>query len=153
MDRLNALGKKIAETAQNTARGAKELADTVKLNSLISDEQRQINSLYTEIGKLFYETNMGVSKDTEFGKLCSEISDANERIGKYEQDIRTIKGLKCCPSCGSNVPLESAFCGDCGTKVETPVDSTAADSQLCPNCRAVIAEGASFCTACGTKIS
>ena len=106
------LSKKLSTTTQNVVRGTKELTETARLNSLISDEHKQIASLYSQIGKLYYES-YDASPETPLGELCLEINAANERIAKYEQDKLHIKGVKHCPSCGADVPAGIAFCGGC----------------------------------------
>ena len=115
MPLFNDLGKKLSATTQNVVRGTKELADTAKLNSQISDENKQIANLYSQIGKQYYESSEA-DAETPLGKLCLAINEAKERIAKLEAEILEIKGVKRCPSCGADIPPGTAFCGACGTK-------------------------------------
>src|SRR6516165_5276171 len=48
-----------------------------------------------------------------------------------------------CPNCGGENPAESAFCEQCGRKLEL----------LCPACRAPVSVGARFCRKCGISLS
>ncbi len=48
-----------------------------------------------------------------------------------------------CAACGAKIPSTTAFCTECGAKVEK--------KPVCKNCGAVLEEGAVFCTNCGTK--
>lgn len=151
---LDNIGKKITATTQNVVRGTKDLTDIARLNSLISEEQKQINNLYSQIGKLYYET-VEYDTDSALGKLCMVIKSCNERINKYGEEIREIKGVRRCSECGADVPLSSAFCGVCGTKIEAVLPSESqpeAAKRYCAGCGEEIPQGVAFCMSCGQKI-
>jgi adenylate cyclase len=48
-----------------------------------------------------------------------------------------------CSNCGIENPSDSAFCEQCGQKLEL----------LCPACKAPVSAGARFCRKCGTSLS
>ncbi|MBV8774765.1 MAG: zinc ribbon domain-containing protein [Deltaproteobacteria bacterium] len=48
-----------------------------------------------------------------------------------------------CANCGSENPTDSAFCEQCGRKLE----------HFCPACKAPVSVGARFCKKCGTSLS
>src|ERR1700745_472937 len=48
-----------------------------------------------------------------------------------------------CSNCGSENPADSAFCEQCGRKLEL----------LCPACKAPVTAAARFCRKCGTVLS
>src|SRR5215472_6926849 len=48
-----------------------------------------------------------------------------------------------CSNCGSENPTDSAFCEQCGRKLEL----------LCPACKAPVSAGARFCRKCGASLS
>ena len=111
-----ALVNKMKKATQDVVRGAKEFTDTARQNSLIAEEHKQIEALYSQIGKLYCETG-GSDPETALGKLCIAVSSAFERIEKYNEEIRQIKGTKRCPVCGVDIPIASTFCGACGNKI------------------------------------
>ena len=152
MPLFNDLSKKITATTQNVVRGTKDFTDTARFRSLIADEQKQIASLYSQIGKLYYDSNEA-DAETPIGKLCLAIDSATERIAKYEQDILQIRGVKNCPSCGIEVPINAAFCGGCGVRIDVaaPEKSAASPAKICTGCGAEIPEGVAFCITCGQK--
>jgi class 3 adenylate cyclase len=47
-----------------------------------------------------------------------------------------------CANCGSENPADSAFCEQCGRKLEL----------LCPACKAPVSAGARFCRKCGASL-
>lgn len=71
-------------------------------------------------------------------------------------------GSKVCPNCGSNLPAEAQFCGNCGTKYTEPEKTEPEKSEpeqpsqdgknICPSCGKEYAEGACFCTGCGKSL-
>ena len=143
----------IKKATQDVVRGAKDLTDTARQNSLITDEQKKITILYSQIGKLYYETNEA-DPDTPLGKLCLAINSSNERIAAYQEEIRKIKGTKHCPSCGADINLASSFCGVCGARTEDMVEAmpqSATAKIYCKGCGAELAPGITFCTSCGAK--
>lgn len=59
-----------------------------------------------------------------------------------------------CPKCNAPVPGDSAFCPECGAKVEAPVQQAAAPvvpTAFCPECGAPMVAGAVFCENCGAQ--
>ena len=46
------LGKKISQTSQGVVQKTKDTAEVIKLNGMISDEEKRINNLYTQIEDL-----------------------------------------------------------------------------------------------------
>lgn len=147
------IGKKITATTQNVVRGTKDFTDIARLNSLISDEQKQIENLYAQIGKLYYDSAEH-DADSALGKLCLTITASNERIAKHNEEIREIKGSRRCPKCGADVPLSSAFCGVCGSNIEVvqPQDNLVYTKKFCTGCGTEVPDGIAFCTSCGQKI-
>lgn len=59
-----------------------------------------------------------------------------------------------CSKCNAPITDDSAFCPECGAKVEVPVEAPeapAAPAAFCPECGAPMAADAVFCENCGTK--
>ncbi|MDI9609452.1 MAG: zinc ribbon domain-containing protein [Candidatus Verstraetearchaeota archaeon] len=51
-----------------------------------------------------------------------------------------------CPSCGAKNPVNTKFCGNCGSSLMPP------SKQACPSCKAEVPENFKFCPNCGTPI-
>lgn len=148
-------GKKISQVGQGAAQQTKIFAETTKLNSHISDEEKQINNLYIQIGKNYFEAHKNNDSD-EYKDLMVGITDAQARIAQYQEQIRTIKGIRNCPNCGAEVPNNSAFCNSCGTKMPAKETAPAAGVQAsakCPQCGADVAADSKFCDGCGCDLS
>jgi ribosomal protein L40E len=48
-----------------------------------------------------------------------------------------------CAKCSNDNPSDSAFCEECGAKLEL----------VCPTCKALASPGAKFCKKCGTALA
>ncbi len=144
---------KITKATQDVVRGTKDLTDTARWNSMIADEQKQIQDLYTQIGKLYYKT-ASFDSETPLGNLCASVRAAEERIETYRGEVCKIKGVRRCTVCGADAPIKAAFCGVCGAKLEEskPTESTGNEKQIfCTHCGTPLSPDALFCTACGQK--
>ena len=150
MSLLDGIGKKIAQTSQNTAQKAKNMAETVKINGMISEEGKRIDNAFLQIGKTYYEV-YGENPDQMFIGLLEEINEARERIALYEDQIRQIKGVTNCYRCGGEVAYNAPFCSGCGSPMNTaPMISS--NEGGCNVCATPIKSGAVFCTGCGNKV-
>ena len=114
------LGSTISEKSKIVADKAKEVADVTKLKMQISTEESKIKEAYLEIGKLFCKKEMGEVPE-EFIPYVQIVGDARAQIENLKAQINDLKGVKTCPGCGAEVPLESSFCSACGSKVETSI--------------------------------
>lgn len=143
---LDEIGKKISQTGQDMVQKTKDTAETMKLSGAISDEEKRIQNLYTEIGQRYFELHAD-SYEPELEELVLSIKEANTKIDAYNEQIKRLKGIVRCPNCGSALADGMAFCTNCGTKAES-----APAPRTCPNCGNVVPEGMAFCTGCGTKL-
>ena len=144
---------RITKAAQDVVRGAKDITDTARQNSLIAGEEKQISNLYLQIGRLYHETQE-INPDTPLGKLCLAINASYERIAIYNEEIRKIRGTIRCPSCGADIPVASSFCGVCGVNTEISCEIprvVETSNKYCVNCNAQLDEGTAYCPSCGQK--
>lgn len=150
MSFFNQLGKKITQTSQDVVKGAKDLADTAKLNSQIAEEERAINSLYMKIGQKYFELFSDNPED-DFKELCSLVESSMEKIAYFRNQVQTIKGIRACPECGGGIPLNAAFCASCGFNVGS-IEEEESPGKRCPSCNQVIGHDKNFCTECGQQV-
>jgi len=90
---FNDIGKKIGSAAGATAAKAKDLAETTKLNSQVSDQEKQIEKLYTEIGKKVFELDKE-NPESPVSELCGKVIAAQLIIAGLKQKIDDIKNAK-----------------------------------------------------------
>ncbi len=133
----------------NAIKRAKDLTEITRLNSLISDEQKLLNSFYIQIGMKYFEL-YGDTDDENFADLCKCIKESKSKIEKYQNEIQVIRNVKICPNCGAECSGSSQFCGSCGTSI-IEVRTTQNKITHCSKCGKELPPDAVFCTECGQK--
>lgn len=152
---LDNIGKKISQTGQEAVKQTKIMASIARHRSSIADFETKIESLYSQIGKKYFEDNRG-NESSPYLDGLKMIEEYMQEIRQLEKLIQQEKGVKVCANCGAEMDMAAIFCSSCGAKntvVEADVNaSNAAEVKKCPNCGANLMEGQAFCTSCGTKI-
>ena len=110
------IGEKLSGAGQGVAQQVKNFADVARLNSIISEKEKQIAQLYIEIGQAYYEHHKIDPQGEEIERI-QKISSLNAEILECKENIKQIKGVTKCPNCGADVSLDAAFCNACGTKI------------------------------------
>lgn len=113
---LNNYGKKISNIGQRTVRKTKDIAAINKLNGMIKNEERNLESLYKEIGEKGYK-NIDCSNNDEIRKLVAAIELSKSQLKILDEELNKLKGLKKCIQCGTVHDENVAFCPKCGTKL------------------------------------
>lgn len=98
------LGRKISNAGQKT----KNMADAAKLNSMISDEERNINNLCFQIGKLYVSLHFS-DCEADFKPYIEAISASQQRISEYREQAQVLRGIVKCEKCGAEVSVNSSF--------------------------------------------
>lgn len=148
---FDAFRKTVTEAGQKTMAKTMELADIARLNSMIADEKRTVSNLYTQIGKL-YRTLHPNDYEADFAGMIKAISEAEEKINQYHNQILDIRGVQRCGSCGTEVPEGAAFCSSCGVAIPKPQSKMPEETLTCGFCGAELEKGAHFCAACGHSV-
>ena len=148
------LGKKISQTSQGVVQKTKDTAEILKLNGMVSDEEKRIKNLYQEIGKVYVESH-AEDFDPAFGEMIAGINDAKAKIAEYTEQVKRLKGVVLCPICGGDVPYGAPFCSACGSKLNAQEQTNDAANNVsrCANCGVPLKDGSAFCTNCGTKVA
>ena len=103
----------------NIAQSAQKTAETAKINREISQKQAEFDSLFHQIGQLYYSCRQrGVQPDESIDALCDRVSLAAQEIDKLRSRIDEIRDICRCPVCGTTASREAQFCSKCGAKLE-----------------------------------
>lgn len=146
------LGKKISQTGQSAVKKTKDLAEVAKINSMVSDEEKSINSNYYQIGKLYVSMHAHDCEEEYKGMIVS-IRQSEKKIAEYKEQVQLIKGVVKCEKCGGEVSINSAFCNSCGAPMPKRVTEQHDDSMVkCIKCGKYVKKGMRFCTFCGNPM-
>lgn len=154
MDFFNKISDKISSGANVVANKTKDIAGSTKISFQISEYEKQIETLCTQLGKKYYEIN-GKAALPEYKEFVDQISELYEKIDEAKSELQRIKGIVICEKCGAELTKEIKFCPKCGTKVPEPVvDSVEVveTKVTCPACGHQEDAGVTFCSACGCKL-
>ncbi len=149
---LDDLSRRLTMMGQEAATQTKMFAESTRINSKITDEEKQINNYFVQLGKQYFELNKD-NPDANGADIINNIKDAQARIGFLKDDLKKVKGMKSCSQCGGDVPLHATFCNFCGAKV--PAAEPAAEntvSNRCPQCGAPVDGNSAFCVSCGCNL-
>jgi len=87
---------------------------------------------------------MGIASGEAFGNIAKQLFNSNsEEVHTKIIEEPKNNTLKC-SNCGNDIPANSKFCPNCGTKV---------GENKCSNCGNILLPNTKFCPNCGTKVS
>lgn len=118
----------------------------------VIEEIRKLEARNSEIDNEITELNGQIEAINE------TIQERNEEKDRNSQEVLRLRKIKCCPSCGRELPEEAVFCMFCGHKLDEagPEDDQVEEEEekpaLCPKCGAPLIEGAAFCMECGADV-
>lgn len=148
------LGKRITDTSQGVAQKTKDLTEVIRLNNAISEKEKKILQLYQELGQAYFEGHRH-DLDSDVQPMIDQLNQLHEEIVFAQEEIKQLKGVQKCPSCGAEIPMHATFCNACGAKIipeqEYGQEDVAA-SRVCPVCGRPAKASSLFCTHCGTKL-
>ncbi len=148
------IGKKLTDVSQQTVKKTRDMADTFKYNSMISDEEKNIKNYFMALGEQYYKENSDQT-DGEFSPLISKINESYSHISDYKKAIEKLSSDLKCPKCGASITSDDIFCLVCGTylKDNPAVEGNNISNEIiCSNCGTALSSEAEFCSNCGTKL-
>ncbi|MCL2058690.1 MAG: zinc ribbon domain-containing protein [Oscillospiraceae bacterium] len=116
---FNDIGKKVAQTGQQTVKKAKSMTEIVRINTQITEEQRALKAFYTQMGEKYYTLHKD-DPGEEFTTLCDRITASLMRVAELQDEVRRHRNTKLCPKCGAACPANVQFCSTCGTQLPQP---------------------------------
>ena len=150
MSFFDEVGKKITDVGQGTIQKTKNMADTAKLNSVISDEESKIKNTCEQIGRIYMQ-KYRQNPDPDLEPYVKAVVLSEQKIAECNHSIQELKGMIACSKCGTMVDKDAAFCPACGNAM--PVKQKPVVAGYCTACGAAIVPGQKFCVSCGTPIA
>lgn len=119
------LGQALSKTAREISGRAEDAYETQRLKNKISAEERQIDKIMADLGKIVYQRyKEDVPVDDAQKALCEQIDQRMNQIEQLRADINDLKvrTRRICPSCGKEIEKDAAFCRFCGAACPTQED-------------------------------
>lgn len=111
---------KLSETLTNASKDvsqkAKDLSGVAKLTMDIHTKEDQVQKMYAQIGKLYFESHKD-DDPTEYVQM-EQIKEMLAAIEDMNKELCELKGTKVCPRCGQEVKAADVYCKSCGAKLE-----------------------------------
>ena len=148
------LSKTVSKLGQDVSQKTQNLTDGVKLNSQISDQRKSLARLYEDLGRAAINEE-ALRSNPDCLKFIEMIREGEAKLKDLEQQLSINKGEIQCKNCNTFVPAGTAFCQNCGTKVEPPAAAQNPNPgpAFCTNCGKPLEQGAGFCTNCGNPVN
>lgn len=75
-----------------------------------------INQKYTEIGRYIKLNLSDKIENQDIKNMLTQIDKALEDLKVLTTNLNTVRGIKICPSCQREIPINNVFCQICGAK-------------------------------------
>ena len=124
------------------------------LEEQIKEEEDGLREEYRKLGEAYFEKNKtDLYVPTEFSELFDAIKERESALKQYKERIMSLKKVKICPYCNSEIPQESVFCIMCGKKVQETKQQNLENTVTCKYCGTVLPAGSKFCGYCAHSLS
>ena len=111
---------KLSETLTNASKDvsqkAKDLSGVAKLTMDIHTKEDQVQKMYAQIGKLYFEAHKD-DEPAEYEQIM-QIKEMLDVIENMKKELCELKGAKICPRCGKEIGKEDTYCKSCGLKLD-----------------------------------
>ena len=119
MSILDSVKKTLTKTAKDAAKVSGDLVEQTKLKIKAIDIKDEIDSRYTQIGKLYYGVVENENDDAEkIEKLVGEITELKGALAEIEAEIKISKKVCKCQACDTENDVDDAYCSKCGNKLK-----------------------------------
>lgn len=134
------LSKKISSCADKAADKAKDLAEIGKLSLNISAAEKELQSLYAEIGQAVYKKEL-TNPESPFQNTFTKITVVLEKLADLNSQLSAVKA-------GDDSVINIEPKED---ESVAPTDQTTTE-EICPICGAMMALESKYCPACGAQL-
>lgn len=141
MDKItNTIGESTKSVAKTLESGANKLAkksgvlvEISKLNINMASEEEKARNLYEQLGRAIFEDyTKGHTVDEAMIGDCNDILEIEKNIKELQHKINTLKNIKKCPNCDTEMKLSTIYCPKCGAKQENYDDLNLEKDNIAP---------------------
>ena len=147
-------GHKLSKMGKGVTKHTTKFKTSFSARLLISDKEQEIENQYKELGRKFY-TEQWDHPPVEYRELMENIRSLHQEISQAKEHLKFIQGIRLCPDCQSENPIDAAFCAYCGHSLpplEAEAPALPQEPRVCPHCGEEMADHAVFCIKCGFRL-
>ncbi len=144
---------KITKVGKGVTKRTKKFRDSFSIRMQLNEKEEEIEKYYLELGHRFYADHAD-EPPTEYLECMNSIRGLQEEIIEAREQLKLLQGIRLCPDCQRENPMDAVFCAYCG-HVFAPLLNEPAKKEsepVCPQCGEPMAPDAVFCIKCGHKI-
>ncbi len=142
MSFLDNLGVNLTNAGKIVSQKAKNTTEATSLSNRQRKERRNIQTCYSEIGKLYYELHKN-DPEPEFAEFIDSIAASEELIEELQTEIDTVRVRE--PELITEMPSAPTNRGT--------TSNTKPTAMVCLQCGRSYAAGISFCPECGLQLA
>jgi uncharacterized coiled-coil protein SlyX len=147
---------KLKGGAEKVAFEAEKMARLNKARGEVDQVKRQIESLYTKLGEMYYQQFAHPAAESPaYDEVCQNIAGLEGKLDEKQAEVQRINA----ESYGSQATQPAAPAPEPAVEAAAPAVSAspapeeAPQKRFCPNCGQELAAGVKFCTNCGAKLA
>ncbi len=112
------LQKSLTDAAAFTVQKTSELTGIAKLKYNIHAAEGKLERCYSEIGKLFYDTQKtGTEHTDEIATIIMQADKLTSDIESMKAESAKLRNTNVCENCSAEVSRDCIFCPVCGAKL------------------------------------
>lgn len=113
---FNDVKKRIVDVTDKVGKKTNNLIEEGKLLYKIREAEREIDTLYRDLGRAVYEADedMGVSFEEYTSEKAACIDRQKEHLASLRSALAAVKGSIICPTCGEMNAKTNNYCSKCG---------------------------------------
>lgn len=115
---VNDVTEKAGSLAKSAVKKTGEAAESAKFKFLMKSEEKKLDAMFTELGKLFYKQVKGTDVRAKAAAQIMEIDEQKRIINDLKSLVIESQEKMICDSCGKAIDIENIFCPECGKKIE-----------------------------------
>lgn len=151
---LDNVGKALSQAGQDAIQKTKDIADISRLNSTISEEEKNLVNQYQQIGKIYSQLHKNDYEDC-FASYILSVEESLKKIEQCKAELIVLRDIAICPKCGAEQSAKVLYCNTCGGPMpKTLAQSIPPEGSVkCNNCGAFVNKNMKFCTTCGLPMA
>lgn len=144
---------RITKVGKGVTQRTRKFRDSFSLRMQLNEKEEEIEKYYLELGHRFYADHADIPPE-EYQECMNAIRGLQEEIIDAREQLKLLQGIRLCPECQKENPIDAVFCAYCGHAFP-PLISEPKEEELdpvCPQCGEKLAPDAMFCIKCGYKL-